>query len=147
MIKSFRLRLTAWYLAFFSLLFVLFGIFLYGILSRDLQTRLDETLLSQAATTASLFLDEMQEVHGDQWKSAAEAVSEMRLRGSTVAVFDGSRMLSSSAPVVRADFEAIAAQAQAAGAPDLCDLNLMPSIAVGRSTASEIAPSEKTPRV
>jgi len=116
--KSFRFRLTAWYLAFFSLLFVLFSIFLYGILSRELQNRLDDTLLSQATTTASLFLDEMQEMQGDHFKAAAEAVSEMRLRGSTVAVFDGSKLLASSAPVVRAEFEAVAAQAEAGSQPD-----------------------------
>jgi len=119
MTKSLRFRLTAWYLAFFSLLFVLFSIFLYGILSRELQNRLDETLLSQASTTASLFLDEMEEMHGDQLKAAPEAVSEMRLRGSTVAVFDGSRMLAASAPVAAAEFQALAARAAAANDPDL----------------------------
>ena len=46
MISSFRLRLTVWYLAFFSLLFVLFSIFLYGVLSSALEARLDDTLLS-----------------------------------------------------------------------------------------------------
>ena len=118
MIKSFRLRLTAWYLLFFSLLFVLFSVFLYGILARDLQGRLDETLLSQAGTTASLFLDEMQEMQGDRFKAAAEAVSEMRLRAGTVAVFEDGKMLASSAPVIPADFEALAVQAQAAGGAD-----------------------------
>ncbi len=41
MIRSFRARLTALYLAFFSLLFVVFSIFLYGELSRSLVARLD----------------------------------------------------------------------------------------------------------
>ena len=31
-IKSFRLQLTVWYVAFFSLLFMLFSFFLYGAL-------------------------------------------------------------------------------------------------------------------
>ena len=53
-IKSFRLRLTAWYVGFFSLLFVLFAIFFYGILARDLRDRLDETLTSEANTGVSL---------------------------------------------------------------------------------------------
>ena len=34
MIRSFRLRLTLWYLAFFSLLFLLFSLFLNGVLAR-----------------------------------------------------------------------------------------------------------------
>ena len=119
MIRSFRFRLTAWYLAFFSLLFVVFSIFLYGLLARDLESRLDESLLSQSNTTASLFLDEMEEMKGDPLKASAEAVSEMRLRGSTVAVFDGSRMLAASAPVVRADFEEAAARAARSPEGDL----------------------------
>src|SRR6185369_8489492 len=118
MIRSFRLRLTAWYLAFFLLLFVVFGIFLYGILSSALEKRLDDTLISQANTTAVLFQDEIEEMNGDLAKAAAEAVSEMRLRGSTVAVFDGSKMLAASAPVERAEFEAAAAQVVAAADPD-----------------------------
>ena len=37
--RSFRAQLTALYLAFFSLLFILFSIFLYGELSRSLTAR------------------------------------------------------------------------------------------------------------
>ncbi|MBZ5619010.1 MAG: HAMP domain-containing protein [Acidobacteriia bacterium] len=119
MIRSFRLRITAWYLAFFSLLFVLFGIFLYGVLSNALESRLDETLSSQASTAASLFQDELVEMQGDVPKAASEAVSEMRLQGSTVAIFDGNHMLAASAPVPHPGFEAIAAQASAASNPEV----------------------------
>ncbi|HEY2013276.1 MAG TPA: hypothetical protein VGH38_07220, partial [Bryobacteraceae bacterium] len=117
--KNLRLRLTVWYLAFFSLLFVVFGLFLYGVLGSALEKRLDETLLSQANTTASLFLDEIGEMKGDLPKAASEAVSEMRLRGSTVAVFDGSTMLAASAPVAQPEFAAVAARAAASTDPDL----------------------------
>src|ERR1022692_3678923 len=112
-IRSFRLQLTAWYLAFFSLLFVLFGFFLYGVLSNALEKRLDVTLSSQANTTAVLFQDELGEMKGDVAKAAAEAVSEMRLDGSTVAIFDGARMLAASAPVPLPGFDAAAARAAA----------------------------------
>ena len=44
MINSFRFRLTLWYLLFFSLLFVLFSLFLHGVLSHALERRLDEAL-------------------------------------------------------------------------------------------------------
>ena len=40
MIRSLRLQLTVWYLAFFSVLFVLLGLFLYGVLSKALEARL-----------------------------------------------------------------------------------------------------------
>src|SRR5664280_735690 len=65
LIRSFRTQLTALYLAFFSLLFVLFSIFLYGELSRSLVGRLDDTLAAEADTAAVLFPDELQEMKGD----------------------------------------------------------------------------------
>jgi heavy metal sensor kinase len=117
-IKSFRLRLTAWYVGFFSLLFILFALSFHGILARDMQDRLDETLSSEANTAVSLFLDEMDEMHGDPLKAAPEAVSEMRLGGGRVAVFARGRMLAASAPVSASEFEAIAAQAAAMPGPD-----------------------------
>lgn len=118
MIRSLRLRITAWYVAFFSLLFVLFSIFLYGVLSRALESRLDETLSLQANTAANLFQDELVEMHGDVNKAAAEAVSELRLRGSTVAIFDATRMLAASAPV-SPGFDAVVAEAAASSTEDL----------------------------
>ena len=50
LMRSFRAQLTALYLGFFSLLFVLFSIFLYGELSRSLVGRLDDTLAAEADT-------------------------------------------------------------------------------------------------
>ena len=142
MIRSFRLRLTAWYLAFFSLLFVVFGIFLYGILSSALEKRLDDTLISQANTTAVLFQDEIEEMNGDLAKAAAEAVSEMRLRG-TVAVFDGSKMLAASAPVVREEFESVAAEAARAPQADLL-LTMPRSGRYGARAASRRITTDRT---
>ena len=55
--RSLRLRLAAWYLAFFSLLLVLFSIYLYGVLARALESRLDDTLATEAATAAGLLTE------------------------------------------------------------------------------------------
>ena len=96
MIRSFRLRLTAWYVAFFSLLFVVFSVFLYGVLARALEDRLVDTLSSEARTTVRLFQDEMEEMQGDEIKAAHEAVSEMRLDGGRVAVLSGTQVLGAS---------------------------------------------------
>ena len=52
MTKSLRLRLTLWYLAFFSVLMVLFSMFLYSLLSRSVVSRLDERLSSEVNTAA-----------------------------------------------------------------------------------------------
>jgi heavy metal sensor kinase len=118
MIKSFRLRLTVWYVAFFSLLFVLFAVSFYGILARDLRDNLDETLASEANTVVSLFEDELEEMQGDPLKAATESVSEMRLRGGRVAVLAHGALLAASAPVSRPEFEDLAARAAALSARD-----------------------------
>ena len=94
--RSFRAQLTALYLAFFSLLFVLFSIFLYGELSRSLIARLDDTLASEADTAAVLFPDELQEMKGDELAAAREVVSELKVHGDFVTIREGSRVLAAS---------------------------------------------------
>ncbi len=114
MIRSLRVRLTAWYVAFFSLLFVLFGLFLYEVLARSLEARLDQTLVSEAEVTAGLLADELEEMHGDVAKASVEAVSEMRVKGSmAVAIFRDSKMLAASGPVPAAELTPLVR-----GAPD-----------------------------
>jgi heavy metal sensor kinase len=93
--NSLRLRLTAWYVALFSVLFLCFGIFLYNVLARALQSRLDEALASQAATAASLFPDELMEEKGDAPGAATEVVNEMR--GAGVAIFENRRSVAERA--------------------------------------------------
>jgi hypothetical protein len=89
MIRSFRFQLTVWYVALFSLLFVVFSIFLYSLLSKDLRTRLDQSLTSEANTTSALFEDELVEEKGDVPMAATEAVAGLRLHGSRVAILSG----------------------------------------------------------
>jgi heavy metal sensor kinase len=96
LIRSFRAQLTALYLAFFSLLFVLFSIFLYSELSRSLIARLDDTLASEADTAAVLFPDELQEEKGDAAAAAREVVGELKVHGDFVAIRDGARVLAAS---------------------------------------------------
>jgi heavy metal sensor kinase len=119
MIRSFRFRLTVWYVALFSLLFVLFGIFLYGLLSKDLRTRLDQSLTSEASTASALFEDELVEEKGDVPMAATEAVAGLRLHGSRVGIMAGSRLLASSGPVSPQESGAVVAQTAGSAAPDL----------------------------
>ncbi len=116
---SFRLRLTAWYLALFSALFILFGAFLYGVLSRGLERRIDEALSNEANTAASLFRDELIEMKGDVDKAAAEAVADMNLHGSTVAILEGRRLLASNSPLPQVALDTITAPALTASEPEL----------------------------
>src|SRR5262249_58249768 len=97
-VRSFRLRLTLWHLAFFSLLFIVSGVLLYGVLSRALVRQLDDTISAEAATTANLFADEMHEMQGDAVHAAPEALSGLRLRAGAAAIFEGGRMLASAPP-------------------------------------------------
>ncbi len=99
MIRTFRFRLTAWYLALFALLFAGFSLFLYGLVAHALEARLDEMLVSEANTGAGLMADEMDENHGDAPESAREVVTEMNLRRSTVAIYAAGRLLASSGPL------------------------------------------------
>jgi hypothetical protein len=91
--KSLRLRLTLWYLAFFSVLMVLFSMFLYSLLSQSVVSRLDERLASEVNTAASLFQAELVELNGDVPKAAVETLEEMRPRGVLLAVFEGTRSM------------------------------------------------------
>ena len=89
MFNSLRARLTALYLAFFSLLFILFSLFLYGELSRSLIARLDQTLSSEADTAAVLLPDEFQEMKGNADLAAREVVNEMKVNGDVITMDGG----------------------------------------------------------
>jgi heavy metal sensor kinase len=96
LLRSFRAQLTALYLAFFSLLFLLFSIFLYGELSRSLTARLEDTLASEAETAAVLFPDELEEMKGDASAAAREVIGELKVHGDFVTIREGSRVLAAS---------------------------------------------------
>jgi heavy metal sensor kinase len=118
-IKSFRLQLTAWYLLLFTLLFTGFSIFLYEVLSKALYKRLDEILSSEVSTAAGLFRGEIAEFKGDASGAALEAMSEMSIRGVTVAVFEGNKLLASNTPLKGTELFAVVADAAAAEAPEV----------------------------
>ena len=98
MIRSFRLQVTAWYVAFFSILLITFSLIVYGFLARSLEARLDETLITEARTAAALFQSEMQEMNGAFPAAAHEAVAEMRTRGVVIAIFSEGRLLEATEP-------------------------------------------------
>ena len=93
LMRSFRVQLTALYLAFFSMLFILFSIFLHGELSRSLTARLDETLANEADSAVRIFPEELAETHGDAVDSAREVVSELKVRGHFITIREGDHVL------------------------------------------------------
>ena len=93
MLRTLRLRLTAWYLAFFSVLFLLLCVLLYGALSRSMQRRLDETLVEQSSTAAKLLQEELEEMHGDAELAAADVLSELQPSGRIIAILENAEVL------------------------------------------------------
>jgi len=91
--KSLRVQLAAWYLAFFSALFLVLCVLLYGALSGSMQRRLDETLTSDAGTAAKLLQEELEEMHGDAQGAATDILSELQPSGQVIAVLENTTLL------------------------------------------------------
>ena len=115
MVRSLRLQLTVWYLAFFSVLFLLLSVALYGVLSRSMQTRLDETLISQAGTAAKLLQEELEEMHGDAVGAASDVLSELQPSGQTIAFLESTHVVAGG---TQAEQAALASAGKAALAID-----------------------------
>jgi heavy metal sensor kinase len=118
MIKSLRLQLTVWYLVFFSVLFLLLSIALYGVLSRSMQTRLDEALVSQAGTAAKLLQEELEEMHGDAEGAATDVLSELQPSGQTIAFLENTQVVAGSAASQQPALVSAARAALAIEAPE-----------------------------
>jgi heavy metal sensor kinase len=101
MIRTFRFRLTAWYLVLMAVLFAGFSIFVYGLVARSIGTRLHEMLESEAETAATLLPDEVEEDHGDFQKAAEEVVAEVRFEHGVLAISQNGKVLAASGPVPR----------------------------------------------
>ena len=113
MLKSLRLQLTAWYLAFFSVLLLLLCVLLYGALARSMQRRLDASLTMQAGTAAKLLAEELQEMRGDASGAAADVLAEMQPSGQVIAILEDEDVLAGG---TAAQSHELAAAAQAARA-------------------------------
>jgi len=93
MLRSFRLQLTAWHLLFFSVVFLLFSLFVERLVASAFYKRFDESLLAEAGTAIGLFGEELTENSGNADAAARETVSELRAQGRAIAIFEGSRLL------------------------------------------------------
>lgn len=95
MVKSVRVRLTLWYVLMFGLLLAGFSVFVYAVVSQTLYDRLDQSLLRAAQAAASGFLSEVAENKEGVPSGAAQALTELRLPGVYIAIFDGEQLLAS----------------------------------------------------
>ncbi|MEK6407312.1 MAG: ATP-binding protein [Acidobacteriota bacterium] len=96
MVKSVRVRLTLWYVLLFGLLLLCFSAYVYLVLSQTLYERLDQSLLRAAQAVAGEFRSEEAESEEGASSGAAQALTELRLPGIYVAIFDGEQLLASS---------------------------------------------------
>jgi heavy metal sensor kinase len=97
--NSFRLQLTSWYVLFFVLLLGGFSGFLYFLLARNLESRVNISLTSGVETVSRLFAAELQELGGDSRAAAKEIVEELRLPFAYVAIYEDGRLLDCAAPL------------------------------------------------
>lgn len=96
MVKSVRVRLTLWYLLLFGLLLLCFSAYVYLVLSQTLYQRFDQSLSRAAHAVAGEFRSEEAESEGGAASGAAQALTELRLPGIYVAIFDGEQLLAST---------------------------------------------------
>jgi two-component system OmpR family sensor kinase len=111
MIKSLRLQLASWYLAFFSVMFLAFCLVLYGSLSNALERRLAEGLTTTVNISAKLLQEELDEMDDDAPQAAAEVISKMGPSSGEIAIFEGSNLLAATDPGDKEELESAAAEA------------------------------------
>src|SRR5712692_3711071 len=96
MFNSVRVRLTSWYVLLFGLLLAGFSIFVYLVLSQTLYARLDQSLLAAVQVVAAEFGSESAESEEGAVSAAAQALTELRIPGVYLAIFEGEQLLGSS---------------------------------------------------
>jgi heavy metal sensor kinase len=98
MISSVRARLTLWYLLVFGLLLIGFSVLVYGMLSRSLYDRVDQSLSNAAQTTAAEFMGEVKEFNGDARSGAVETLKELQVPNIYTTILAYDRVLASNLP-------------------------------------------------
>jgi heavy metal sensor kinase len=116
MLKSLRLQLAAWYLAFFSVLFLAFCLVLYGSLSKSMERRLDESLSASAGICANLMQEELEEMDGHAVEAATEVTSKMQPHSGVIGILERTEILAASDPGQKPALESAVAQVMA-GSP------------------------------
>ncbi len=108
MLRTFRIQLTLWYVTFVAVLLVMFAIFLYTLISKNLYAQLDAALSRQVSTAESRFRAELVESPSEAASAASEAVSEMRWKDSALAIFKEAQLLAVTEPKYSEELSALA---------------------------------------
>src|SRR5258706_4104672 len=85
MFSSIRVRLTLWYLLVFGGLLIVFSIYIYSVVSRDMHNRFDASLLRTSQSMANYF-SQFRDRENDE-DEAKETIRELKEGRESAAIF------------------------------------------------------------
>ena len=94
MFSSIRVRLTLWYLLIFGSLLIIFSIYIYSVVSRDMHNRFDASLLRTSQSMANYF-SEFRDLESDE-QEANETINQLKEGRESAAIFREGRLLASN---------------------------------------------------
>ena len=96
MFNSVRIRLTFWYVLIFAVLLIAFSGWLYWMIGREVDARLDHTITDKALTAAAGFQGQMLENHGNAIVATAHTLVEFRPHHTYLSVLTEREVLGAS---------------------------------------------------
>lgn len=96
MFNSVRVRLTFWYVLIFAVLLMVFSGWLYWLIVREVDTRLDHIITDKVLTAVSGFQGQMLENHGDAKVATAHTLVEFRPHHAYLSVLTEREVLGAS---------------------------------------------------
>ena len=96
MFNSVRIRLTFWYVLIFAVLLITFSGWLYWMIGREVNARLDHTITDKALTAAAGFQGQMIENHGNAIVATAHTLVEFRPHHTYLSVLTEREVLGAS---------------------------------------------------
>ncbi len=96
MFNSVRIRLTFWYVLIFAVLLIAFSGWLYWLIVREVDTRLDHIITDKVLTAVSGFQGQMLENHGDATVATAHTLVEFRPHHAYLSVLTEREVLGAS---------------------------------------------------
>src|SRR5258708_967063 len=101
MFSRIRVRLTLWYLLVFGSLLIIFSLYIYSVVSRDMHNRFDASLLRTSQSMANYF-SEFRDRQSDA-DEANETISQLKEGRESAAIFrEGQLLATNNADVVAA---------------------------------------------
>lgn len=94
MFSSIRVRLTLWYLLVFSGLLIIFSLYIYSVVSRDMHNRFDASLLRTSQSMANYF-SEFRDRESDA-DEANETISQLKEGRESAAIFREGQLLATN---------------------------------------------------